>query len=87
MDPLAVVAVLTGTIGTLVGVIGYLFRLHLARDDEERRDFETWRGEKDQAMEQLRRERDAWRDRSMQVDRRLDKVAGILEAAPPPVVE
>ena len=86
MDPVAVIAILTGTVGTLTGVITFLFRQLLQRYDREldaaaKRESEVAR-ERDDA----RRERDVWRDRSIQVDRRLDRVAGILEPAPKPDV-
>lgn len=74
MPPEAVIAVLGGAISTLVGVIAYLYRQHVAAD--ERRD-----KERDQREAQLIAERDAWQHRWEASDGRLERVSNAFVAA------
>lgn len=74
MPPEQVIAVLGGTIGTLVSVIVIAARMHLA--DDARRDTE-----RDKREAQLTSERDAWQHRWESADGRLDRVSNAFVTA------
>lgn len=68
MAPDAVITALIGIITTLLGTITFLYRRHLADDDQQ--DIETA-----QRLAALTAERDAWLRRWEAADARLDRVA------------
>lgn len=68
MDPAAIIGVLAGTISTLVGVIVYFYRQHVAADDRRE-------AERDKREAALVAERDAWLHRWEAADARLDRVS------------
>ena len=80
MDPLAIVAILGGTIATLVSVIGFLFRQVIAGYDRRIEHLEAELAAALTNAVDARQERNIWRDRSIQTDRRLDRVAGVIVA-------
>lgn len=83
MDPVAIIGILGGVIGTLTGVIGYFWRLHQA--DDAKRDAAADReivrviAERDRREAVLVEERDEWRDRSIASETRLDRISTAFE--------
>lgn len=66
--PEAQIAALVGAIGGMATVIGFLFRLHLADDDRDRREAER-------RESVLVAERDAWKDRAAAAEERMGRFA------------